>query len=97
MEHLGSRSIYHGEGHFSAIMRGIDVHAKGTLAEWHAAARAVSAGWPACAKWFVPSVNAPGTTIEVSIPHRVNSHVLPSSCLVVCMGWSIGLAIGRDA
>jgi hypothetical protein len=36
VEHLGSHSIYHGEGHFSAIMRGIDVNAKGTLTEWHA-------------------------------------------------------------
>jgi hypothetical protein len=35
VEHLGSHSIDHGEGHFSAIMRGIDMHAKGTLAEWH--------------------------------------------------------------
>jgi hypothetical protein len=26
LEHLGSHSIYNGEGHFSAILRGIDVH-----------------------------------------------------------------------
>jgi hypothetical protein len=35
MQHLGSHSIYHGERHFGAIMRGIDVQAKGTLPEWH--------------------------------------------------------------
>src|SRR5580698_7581966 len=35
VEHLGSHSIYDGERHFGTVMRGIDVHAKGTLAEWH--------------------------------------------------------------
>jgi hypothetical protein len=35
VEHLGSHSIYHCEGHFGAIVRRIDMHPKGTLAEWH--------------------------------------------------------------
>ena len=39
----------------------------------YSAARAASAGAPAWAKWFVPLVKAPGTTIEVSIPQRASS------------------------
>src|SRR5436309_6922070 len=33
----------------------------------YSATRASSAGRPECAKWFVPLVNAPGTTIVVSM------------------------------
>ena len=32
--------------------------------------RALSAGEPACAKWFVPEVKAPGTMMDVSMPQR---------------------------
>jgi hypothetical protein len=35
VKHLGSHSSYRGEGHFGAVMCGIAVHAKRTLAEWH--------------------------------------------------------------
>jgi len=34
----------------------------------YSATRALSAGEPECAKWFVPPVNAPGTMMEVSMP-----------------------------
>ena len=34
---------------------------------------AVSAGCPALAKWLVPEVKAPGTTMEVSMPKRASS------------------------
>jgi hypothetical protein len=39
----------------------------------YSAARASSAGRPEWAKWLVPLVKAPGTTIVVSMPQRDNS------------------------
>jgi len=39
----------------------------------YAAATAWSAGWPALAKWLVPVVKEPGTTIVESIPNRASS------------------------
>jgi hypothetical protein len=36
----------------------------------YSAATSESAAWPALAKWFVPVVKEPGTTMTVSIPKR---------------------------
>jgi hypothetical protein len=39
----------------------------------YSAARFVSRGRPEWARWLVPRVKAPGTIIDVSMPHRLNS------------------------
>ena len=112
MQHLRPNAIDNSEGHFSSVLRRIDVQAKRTLAKRrihdlddgfrnrtsvgilghdggeglldfpgvtlygpasYSARRALSAGTPAWAKWFVPLVKAPGTMIEVSMPHSASS------------------------
>ncbi len=48
----------------------------GSETEWShfiSSSTAWSPGEPALAKWLVPLVNAPGTMIDVSMPHRVSS------------------------
>src|SRR5712671_1686583 len=62
----------------------------------YSATRASSAGRPECAKWFVPLVNAPGTTIRrLDAPARQLARIEDGQRVHRRFGREIGREIGR--
>jgi hypothetical protein len=84
MQHFCADAVRDSKANIGSILRRVDMDPERPFAEgrihylddYFSDRRSVGIGrhdgteW---AKWLVPAVNAPGTMMEVSIPHRVNS------------------------